>query len=172
MIRTERLELVPWDDAHVDAVVRIADSYRVWLNLRDTFPHPYTAEDARGWVAFNRELEGPTQNFALLRDGELVGGAGVEPLEDVQRIGGEIGYWLGEPYWGHGYATEAVRALTEYAFSEMDLMRCEAGVFGYNLASVRVLEKAGYAHEGTLRRAVLKDGRITDRLLYAKLREE
>jgi hypothetical protein len=68
MIRTERLELVPWDDAHVDAVVRIADSYRVWLNLRDSFPHPYTADDARGWVAFNRELEGPEQNFALLRE--------------------------------------------------------------------------------------------------------
>lgn len=172
MIRTRRLELVPWRDEHAEPVVAIADSYRVWLNLRDRFPHPYTLEDARGWIAFNAALDGPPQNFAIVHEGAVIGGAGVEPLEDVQRIGGEVGYWLGEASWGRGFATEALVALTTYAFEEMDLSRCEAGVFGYNLASARVLEKAGYAHEGTMRRAILKDGRITDRLLYAKLRDD
>jgi RimJ/RimL family protein N-acetyltransferase len=100
-----------------------------------------------------------------------VGGVGLEPMADVYRLTATVGYWLGEPFWGRGFATQALRALSAYAFSTFDLHRLEAAVFGWNLASARVLEKAGYSLEGRLRRSVIKDGRIADSLLYARLRE-
>ncbi len=89
----------------------------------------------------------------------------------VNRHSAEIGYWLGEPFWGQGIATKAVRALTEYAFAHLDLVRIYGTVFEWNPASARVLEKAGYTHEGRLRKSITKDGKIIDQLLYAIVRE-
>ena len=89
----------------------------------------------------------------------------------VNRRSAEIGYWLGEPFWGQGIATKAVGALTDYAYAHLDLIRLYATVFEWNPASARVLEKAGYAHEGRLRKSVTKDGKIIDQLLYAIVRE-
>jgi len=103
-------------------------------------------------------------------DGAAVGSVGIELGTDVFRRSAEIGYWLGEPFWGRGIATEALRAMTEYAFAHFDICRLEAGVFGWNPASARVLEKAGYTLEGRARNAVVKDGRTTDRLLYGLVR--
>jgi len=110
------------------------------------------------------------RDFAVVVDGAAVGGISLEPGEDVFRRSAEIGYWLGEPFWGRGIATEAVRAVSDYAFATFDVCRLEAGVFSWNAASARVLEKAGYVLEGRCRQAVVKDGRLGDRLLYALLR--
>ena len=108
--------------------------------------------------------------FAIVLAGELVGGIGIEPGVDVFRRSAEIGYWLGEPFWGRGLATEALRGATDYAFTTFDICRLEAGVFEWNPASARVLEKAGYTLEGRARLAVVKDGRTGDRLQYALVR--
>jgi len=89
---------------------------------------------------------------------------------DLLRRSAEIGYWLGEEYWGRGIMTEAVRAMTEYAFETFDINRVYAGVLEYNLSSVRVLEKNGYVCEGRLRQAYTKDGKTYDQLLYSIIR--
>jgi ribosomal-protein-alanine N-acetyltransferase len=173
MIRTavEGLILRRWHTADLEPLVRYANNRQVWLNLKDRFPHPYTEADARAWFAHCDARTGEPTSFAIDWHGEAIGGAGLEPLADVYRLTATVGYWLGEPFWGRGFATQAVRALTAYAFSTFDLHRLEATVFDWNQASARVLEKAGYALEGRLRHSIIKDNRIADTLLYARLRE-
>ena len=110
-------------------------------------------------------------SYAIASDEEAIGGIGLRWQQDVHRRSAEIGYWVGEPFWGQGIATKAVRALTEYAFVNPGLIRIYASVFELNPASARVLEKAGYTYEGRLRKSVTKDGITIDQLLYAIVRE-
>ena len=152
------------------ALAELADNRKISRNMHDTFPHPYTLADARGWIAHAMQ-ESPERNFAIASATQVVGGIGLKLRDDVFRRSAEIGYWLGEPYWGRGIATAALRALTDYAFEQFDLVRIEAGVFEWNPASCRVLEKAGYEREARLRQAISKDGQVIDRFLYALVRE-
>ena len=157
----------PGDDA---SLALHANNRKVWINLRDRFPHPYTLLDARMWIKTASEAQ-PETHFAIAVDGDAVGGAGFTVNDDVFRRSAEIGYWLGEEYWGRGIATATLKALTDYAFAHHDLCRIFAGVFEWNAASGRVLEKAGYVLEARLRRCVTKDGKTVDELLYATTRE-
>jgi ribosomal-protein-alanine N-acetyltransferase len=156
--------------ADVDALTRWADNPRVARNLRDRFPQPYTAGDAKRWVRASRATH-PLTHFAIEVDGEAVGGIGFDPLDDVDRRSAEIGYWLAEPFWGRGIATAALAAVTDYAFAEFDLARLQARVFEGNPGSMRVLEKAGYVCEGRLRLSVTKGGRTIDSFIYARVKE-
>ena len=170
-----RLELAhaairPFARGDEASIARNANSRTVWRNLRDRFPHPYTLGDAHNWIEF-LEASRPVTDWAIEVGGEAVGGIGITLQPDVFRRSAEIGYWLGEAHWGRGIATDALRATTEYVFAKFDLCRLYAGVFAWNPASARVLEKAGYAFEGRLRRAVVKDGETVDQLLYALVRE-
>lgn len=159
----------PWRRGDRAALVRQADNRRVWLLLRDQFPHPYTPADADAWLAHVAQQR-PVTSFAIAVGGEAAGGIGVAPQPDVHRRSAEIGYWLGEAFWNRGIMTAAVRAFTTYAFDAYDLIRIYAGVFSSNPASMRVLEKAGYTREGVLRRSVVKDGQVLDQILYAVTR--
>jgi RimJ/RimL family protein N-acetyltransferase len=151
--------------------VRYANNRKIWLNLRDIFPHPYTQAEAEQWIVIRESSGGPATNFAIELQGEAVGGIGCRLLDDVHHKTAEIGYWLGEPFWGRGIATVALKQTTDYAFPTFSLERLQASVFEWNLASARVLEKAGYVLEGRLRRSIFKDGRLADSLLYARLRQ-
>lgn len=168
-IPLSRSTLRAWRRGDESSLVRHANNRNVWLNLRDRFPHPYTAADAEAWIG-TASAESPVANFAIVLADEAVGGIGLTPGTDIFRHSAEIGYWLGEPFWGRGIATEAVRAVTAYAFEYFDVCRLEAGVFEWNPASMRVLEKVGYVREGRARLGVTKDGRRGDRLLYALVR--
>lgn len=159
-----------WEDADVAAVVKYANNRKVWINLRDSFPHPYTETDAIKWINHAKALNPQTQ-FAIASGGEAIGGIGLLLQNDVYRRSAEMGYWLGEPHWGKGIATKAVHALTQYAFAHFDIVRIYAGVFEWNRASARVLEKAGYTYEGRLRKSVTKDGKTIDQLMYAIILE-
>jgi [ribosomal protein S5]-alanine N-acetyltransferase len=159
-----------WQFEDGDALVAQANSRRVSRNMRDAFPYPYTPHDADRWLAVANKFD-PPRNFAIVVDGSPAGGIGLVPKEDIYRRTAEIGYWLGEPFWGRGIATGAVRAMVEYAFDRFDLCRLYAGVFAWNPASARVLEKAGFTFEARLRQAITKDGRTTDELVYALVRE-
>ncbi|MFY9555490.1 MAG: GNAT family N-acetyltransferase [Blastocatellia bacterium] len=161
--------LRPWKPGDEESLVQHANSRKVWRNLRDSFPHPYTLTDARRWI----ELDNPTipvTNFAIIIDGAAVGGVGLLLKGDVFRRSAEIGYWLGEEFWGRGIVSEAVRAVTDYAFATFDLCRVYAGVFEWNTASMRVLEKSGYVFECRMKKSVTKDGETVDELIYAVVR--
>lgn len=164
------LRLRPWRESDRGSLVRYANNREIWLNLKDRFPHPYTEADADRWLS--REPATAAVNFAIELDGEAIGGVGLEFLTDVHRLTADIGYWLGEPFWGRGTATKAVKAATAYAFATFDLRRIQATAYEWNPASMRVLEKADYRREARLRSSIVKDGRIGDSMLYARLRDE
>jgi [ribosomal protein S5]-alanine N-acetyltransferase len=157
-------------DWHPDDAISLAEhanDRRIWVNLRDRFPHPYTLADAHAYLA-SVALESPRRSFAISIAERAVGAIGFTPGQDVERVSAEIGYWLGVAYWGRGIATLVVRAVTSYAFdSHPELRRIYAIPFAWSAASIRVLEKAGYQLEGTMRQSAIKDGRVTDQLLYA-----
>lgn len=171
MLKTERLVLRPPVARDAESITRYANNRKVWLALRDRFPHPYHLAHARQFIASISE-EKPALTFGIDLDGEVIGVIGVVPKLDIFRHSAEIGYWLGEPFWGRGLATEAVRAIVDYSFDRLDLTRLFAWVFDTNRSSVRVLEKAGFRAEGTMRRGALKDGQLIDTHLYAKLKGE
>jgi RimJ/RimL family protein N-acetyltransferase len=159
-----------WEWRDRDAIVRHANNRDVWINLRDRFPHPYTNTDARNWLESVVGIA-PETNFAIAVDDEAVGGIGYTIQHDVDHRSAEIGYWLGQDFWGRGIATEALIAVTDYAFANHDLCRLYAHVFAWNPASARVLEKAGYQFEGRLRKSVTKNGQTIDQLMYAMVRD-
>lgn len=165
-LRCATCRLRPLVPADAPSLARHANDREIWLDLRDLFPHPYGLEDARAYIARVAAQE-PVTSFGIEVDGEVAGGVGLRPGEDVERVGAEIGYWLGRALWGRGIATEAVRAVTAHAFGTLGLRRVFALPFARNAASCRVLEKAGYVREGLLRRSALKDGVLLDQALYA-----
>ena len=171
MLRGERVELRAWCAGDERALVRHGDDRRVWRNLTDEFPHPYTLRDAEAWIERVASQGTPPQNFAIEFDGEPIGGAGFARLGDLARLSAELGYWLGHSHWGRGLATEACRLVSDYAFENFDFERLQAGVLDWNPASRRVLEKCGYELEGRLRRGAVKDGQVVDRWLYSRLRK-
>jgi RimJ/RimL family protein N-acetyltransferase len=109
----------------------------------------------------------PESLFAIAVNGEAVGGIGFVPHQDVERVSSEVGYWLGEAYWGRGIVTEALVAVTHYAIATHGFTRLYALPFAYNEASCRVLEKAGYVLEARLRKSAIKGGQIFDQMQYA-----
>ncbi len=155
------------DDA--EALVRYANNRNVSRHLRDRFPHPYTPRAADGWLR-HVAAQDPETSFAIATAEELIGGIGLELGDDVYRRSAEIGFWLGEPYWGRGIATAVVSAFTAWALEQFDLLRIWGCVFEDNPASARVLEKAGYTLEGRMRSAVVKEGRTQDELIYGFIR--
>jgi [ribosomal protein S5]-alanine N-acetyltransferase len=158
--------LRPWNEGDGHSLVRHANNHEVWRRLRDRFPHPYTHADAEQWIAIVRRQE-PQTHFAIEAHGEAAGGIGLELGSDIERRSAEIGYWLGEAFWGEGITTAAVRALTGYGFEALNLTRIFAVPFASSSASIRVLEKCGYIREGTMRRSAIKEGVVIDQVLYA-----
>jgi [ribosomal protein S5]-alanine N-acetyltransferase len=161
----------PWRNEDAVSLQRYANNRGIWLNLRDIFPHPYTLANAEVFLGLVAKEE-PLATFAIATESEAVGCIGLRLGVDVHRKTAELGYWLGEPYWSRGMMSEAVAAFTTEAFHHYDLVRIFAQPFASNTASIRVLEKTGFTCEGRLRANVLKDGKILDSFLYAKLHED
>ena len=160
-----------WAKEDARSIAKHANNRNVAMWLRDGFPCPYTVSDAEAFLALVSQQNVRTA-FALATADEAVGGIGLEFGKDVHRFTAELGYWLGEPFWGRGFMTEAVRQFTAWAFGQFEVYRIHATVFGGNTASRRVLEKAGFQQEGCLRASVFKNGRILDQFLYAKIRND
>lgn len=169
-IELEHCVLRSWRKGDQKALVRHANNRKIWLNVRDMFPFPYTRRDADQWIRHATALKRPT-NFAIEVDNQAVGSVGMILGDDIYYRSAEVGYWLGEEYWGRGLATEATRAFLDYAFGEFDLCRIFATAFDGNHASMRVLEKCGFQKEGCRKMAVTKDGKILDDFLYAITRK-
>ena len=155
-----------WATGDLATLVELANNRRIWLNVRDRFPHPYTRADGQRFIREARRMQ-PETFFAIDVDGRAVGGIGFVLQEDVERVSAEVGYWLGEPYWGRNITTQALIAVTRYAIERHGLTRIFALPFASNAASCRVLEKAGYQLEARLRRSAIKDGQIVDQCQYS-----
>lgn len=156
----------PWAGTDAESLHRHANNRNVSIHLRDRFPFPYDMQHATTFLEWIARQPASTV-WAIEVDGEAAGGIGIELHTDVERVSAEIGYWLGEHYWGRGIATEALRAVTAEAFKRFEITRLYAVPFADHAASVRVLEKAGYVKEGHLRQSAIKDGTVRDQFLYA-----
>ncbi|MDR3747752.1 MAG: GNAT family protein [Acidobacteriota bacterium] len=163
------LRVRSWCKDDLDALLRHANNPKIAANLRDQFPHPYTRRDGIDYLNFVRSCE-VEMSFALEYEGEAVGGVGFKLGLDIARLSAEMGYWLSEQYWGRGLVTRAVTAASDWALDNYRITRIYAMAFAHNVASMRVLEKAGFEREGLMRRSAIKNGVILDQVLYAKVR--
>ena len=166
-----RCVLRPWRKSDAESIVTHANNASVAKQLRDRFPHPYTRAHAAGFISFATSAD-PPSNFAIIVDDKAVGGIGYVRGSDVERYSAEVGYWLGEAFWGRGIVTEALQLLTDYAFRELHLLRLFAVPLADNPGSVRVLEKCGYTFEGMLKASCVKYGVVRDQAMYARVNPE
>ncbi len=170
-LETERLVLRPFTAADAGAVRELAgdiDVARYTLHI----PHPYTLEDAETWIAAQPGALEREQRvtYAVTLGGSVVGAVGLVLALEHER--GELGYWIGRPYWGRGFATEAAAAVVDWAFRELGLRRVHASHFRDNPPSGRVLQKLGMRHEGTARQHIRKWDAFLDVERYGLLRDD
>lgn len=170
LISCDLCQLRPWRADERGLLCQRADNPNIAKNLWDRFPSPYTPRDAEEWLNDHADKPPLGGAYAIEVGGEPMGTIAVHPRADVERLSGEIGYWLAQECWGRGIATAAVSAVTEAVFQHTSLLRIYAPVFSWNPASMRVLEKSGYVEEGILRRSIVKHGTLLDRVLYARTR--
>lgn len=164
--------LRPYRNGDESDLVLHANNPNVARHLRDLFPQPYTWADATNWIR-GVVKEKPALNLAICHDDKVIGGIGLMPGTDIHRVSAEVGYWLGEAFWGRGIASVALVELTRYAFSNFpDLNRLFAYVDEEHIPSIRVLEKAGFRREGRLRGAAIKHAVIRNQLLFGLTRGE
>lgn len=168
-LELEDFRIRPWQEGDETSLAQHANNRKIWRNVRDHFPSPYTMNDAKLWIKI-ANADATMLSLALEVDAQAVGGIGVIFKDDVYRHTAEMGYWLGESYWNRGITSRAVRVISDHIFAHYDITRLYAGIFEHNHASARVLEKAGYTFEARLQQNVTKDGETLDELIYAKLK--
>ena len=173
VLRTERLVLRPFALSDAADIQRLAGEWEI-ADTTLNISHPYEDGMAEEWIATHKPRfeEGKLCNFAItLRDsGDLVGAVGLVITRRFDHA--ELGYWIGKPYWGKGYCTEAARAVIGYGFTHLDLHRIHASHMARNPASGRVMENTGMKREGVLRGHVKKWDKYEDLVVYAILRHE
>ena len=164
-----------WELSDAGNLAAALSNKKVQDNLRDGLPYPYTERDGAEFIAAMLSAD---ENdifsfaFAVTVDNTAIGSISVSRRENIHRLTGELGYYISEEYWGRGITTEAVRQICEYVFGKSDMIRIYAEPFAHNTASCRVLEKAGFQYEGTLRSNAVKNGQVMDMRIYSLLREE
>jgi RimJ/RimL family protein N-acetyltransferase len=173
-LQTQRLVLDGLSDADAPELVRLAGAREI-ADTTLSIPHPYGPADAERLLAHQRSaaVRGDELVLAVRRrqDGKLAGCIGLRDI-DSTHLQAELGYWIGVPYWGQGFATEAARAVVDYGFDALGLNRIYAHHMRRNPPSGRVLERIGMRWEGVLRERVLKWGRFEDVVIYAVLRSD
>lgn len=170
-ILSGKIKLRPLRQTDAKRMAQHANNEKISCNLRDGFPHPYTMADAESFLS-KFSNQDPTYFFAIEYMGEYAGNISLVPCQDVYRQSAEIGFFIGEPYWNKGIVTEAVTMITEYGFKELGIVRIHTGIFEYNAASMRVLEKCGFTKEGVFVKSVTKQGKLWDEMRYAKINPE
>jgi len=158
-----------WQGDDADDLSRHGNDVEVWRHMSDSFPHPYTLEIARHWVTHGH-VDFGGDHWAIAHDGVAVGGCGVQQGTGGERASAEIGYWLGRAFWSRGVGTAVVRQLCDIAFATADIQRLFAPVHADNPKSMHVLRKNGFYREAELKRSAYKDGRVIDRVQWARLR--
>lgn len=160
-----------WEPGDADALATIIGNKAVLDNLRDGIPYPYTVADAEKFISAMLAADSnKVFAFAVEYDGRLAGSVGIYRCDNIHYRTAEVGYYIGEEFWGRGIASLAVRMACDYVFEHTDIIRLFAEPFAYNTASCRVLEKAGFQFEGLLRRNAEKNGRVLDMKMYSRVK--
>ena len=149
------------------ALANHANNKKISDNLRDRFPYPYTEEDAAWFINFVLENNNPVTNFIIEINNEAAGSIAFWPGEDVYRLNAEIGYWLGEAYWGKGVMTNVIKTIVKYIFRNFGIKRIYALPFATSIGSVKALEKAGFTKEATILNGIIKNGKVLDYYIYS-----
>ncbi len=161
-----------WHIEDADNLAELLNNKNILNNLRDGLPYPYTKKDAQEFIrAMLLEDKTRTFAFAITVHDRVVGSIGVFRCGNIHFRTAEMGYYIGEPYWGKGIMTSAVKKTCRYIFENTDIIRIFAEPFSFNISSCRVLEKAGFQYEGLLRNNAVKNGKVLDMKMYALLRE-
>lgn len=167
----KEFKLRPWENKDLGSLVKYADNLNIARNMTDRFPHPYSEADGIGFVEF-ATTAGSAHIFAIEVDGEAAGGIGIHLQHDIHRKNAELGYWLGEPFWGMGIISRAIPQAVDFAFRNYkETDRIFARPFGSNTASQKVLEKNGFVREARFAKTLIKNGELEDELVYAIRRE-
>ena len=162
-----------WMLSDVADLTAAISNKKVQDNLRDGIPYPYTEQDGVDFIsAMLSADENDTFAFTITVDEKVIGSIGVYRQENIHRQTAELGYYIAEEYWGKGIMTEAIKQICQYVFQKSDILRIYAEPFAYNEASCRVLEKAGFQYEGTLRNNAVKNGKVIDMKMYSILKAE
>ena len=148
------------------------NNLNVLYNLRDGLPYPYTEQDAEDYIrAMLSSDKNSTFAFAITLNDKVIGSIGVFRQDNIHFRTAEMGYYIGEPYWGKGYMTSAIKQVCKYVFNNSDIIRIYAEPFIHNIASCRALEKARFQCEGILRSNAVKCGQVVDMKMYALIKE-
>ncbi|NLG52550.1 MAG: GNAT family N-acetyltransferase [Clostridiales bacterium] len=151
----------------------ILNNKNILNNLRDGLPYPYTEKDAKEYIKSMLSADkSKTFAFAITVRDKVIGSIGIFRWGNIHYRTAEMGYYIGEPYWGNGYATSAVRQACKYVVENSDIIRIFAEPFARNVSSCRVLEKAGFRYEGTLYSNAVKNGEILDMKMYALIKDK
>ena len=162
-----------WELSDARDLATALSNKKIQDNLRDGLPYPYTEQDGKKFIsAMLAANENDTFAFAITVNGKVIGSIGAFRQGNIHRQTAELGYYIAEEYWGKGIMTEAVKQLCDYVFSNTDIIRIYAEPFAYNIGSCRVLEKAGFQYEGTLRSNALKNSNVFDMKMYSKLKTD
>lgn len=166
-----KVQIRKWELADAKDLSAALSNKKILDNLRDGLPYPSTEQDGRDYIsAMIAADQNDTFAFAVTTDGKVIGSIGAFRQDNIHRQTAELGYYIAEEYWGKGIMTEAVKQLCDYVFTHTDIIRIYAEPFAYNIGSCRVLEKAGFQYEGTLRSNAVKNGNILDMKMYACLK--
>lgn len=158
--------LRPWKASDINSLIKYANNWNIAKNLTNQFPHPYTIQDGKAFIEYATKDE-PIHIFAIEVNQEAVGGIGIHPQSDIFIKNAEIGYWLGEPFWGHGIVSKAIKQIIQFGFSTFDIERIFARPYGTNFASQKILEKNNFLLEGRYNNILYKNGEYLDELIYA-----
>ena len=164
---TPKFELREWRLSDAASLAENANNMNIWNNLRDALPHPYSEEDGKLFIGMAISQPKPAPFLAIVVDGKAVGSIGISLHTDVERVTAELGYFIGESYWNRGIMTEAVKQMVVYTFTNFPLRKIYATPFDFNLASHKVLQKAGFEREAILKQAAIKNGKIVDLHYYS-----
>lgn len=165
------IHIRPWKLSDAKDLAAALSNKHVQDNLRDGLPYPYMEQDGVDFItAMLSANEDDTFAFAVTADGKAIGSIGAFRQGNIHRQTAELGYYIAQPYWGKGIMTEAVKQICAYIFERSDIIRIYAEPFAYNTASCRVLEKAGFQYEGTLRSNAVKNGKVIDMRIYSRLK--
>lgn len=158
--------LRPWQENDVPSLLKYADNPTIARYMTDKFVSPYTQDQGKRFIQYAMDAD-PLRIFAIVVQEEAVGAIGIHPQSDIEQKNAELGYWLGEPFWGKGIMTAAIQQIVEYGFKTWEINRIFARPFGSNIGSQRALEKAGFELEARLEQTLFKNGEYEDELIYA-----